>query len=117
MTNPKRIIIATLSGLFFGMICMFLASSNPDATEVLPAMVKWNIVISRGLMGFMIGISALRMQWWLHGLVLGLIASIPMAVAVADRMDIFVGTFVMGMIYGVLTELITSVFFKAKQVA
>ena len=115
MANPKRIIIATLSGLFFGLICMTLASTNPDSPQILPATVKWNIVISRGMMGFMIGISILKMKWWLHGLVLGFIASIPMAVTVADRMDIFIGTFVMGMIYGILTELITSVFFKAKQ--
>jgi hypothetical protein len=114
MLSTKRIVIATLSGLVFGLVCMGLASSNPEAADTLTATIKWNIVLSRTLMGFMIGISALPMNWWLHGIVLGFIASIPMAVAVLPRMDIFIGTFVMGIIYGFLTELITSIVFKAR---
>jgi hypothetical protein len=65
-------------------------------------------------MGFTIGISAFRMSWWLHGIILGLITSIPMAIPVMDQMGIFFGTFVMGMIYGFLTELITTKLFKSK---
>ncbi|MGB6120802.1 MAG: hypothetical protein WBG80_02745 [Bacteroidota bacterium] len=67
--------------------------------------------------GFTIGISALRMSWWLHGVVIGFIGSIPMAFPVMDRPEIAVGTFVMGMIYGLLTELITTIVFKAKSAA
>ena len=116
MANPKRIFIATICGFLFGLICMFLATSNPDSTMSLSTATKLNIVISRTLLGFMIGISILQIKWWLHGVLLGFIASIPMAVAVMDRTDIFIGTFVMGMIYGLLTELITSVVFKAKTI-
>ena len=47
---------------------------------------------------------------------IGFIASIPMALPVMDRLNIMIGTLVMGIIYGVLTELITSVLFKAKAV-
>lgn len=68
-------------------------------------------------MGFMIGISAMRLSWWLHGIVLGFISSIPMAVAEMDKMEIFIGTFIMGIIYGFLTELITSILFKSKPAA
>ena len=64
----------------------------------------------------MIGISALKMNWWFHGLVLGFIGSIPMAIPIINDIQIFIGTFVMGMIYGFLIELITSVLFKAKSV-
>jgi len=113
MLTAKRVIIATLCGVVFGIICMGLASSNPDATQELSATIKLNILLSRTLMGFMIGISALKLHWWLHGIVLGFISSIPMAIAVIPQMDIFIGTFVMGMIYGFLTELITSKLFKA----
>jgi len=117
MLTMKRVLIATICGFVFGMICMttllLLASSNPDATQQLTASVKWNIVLSRTLMGFMIGISFLKIQWWLHGIVLGFISSIPMAIAVIPQMDIFIGTFVMGMIYGFLTELLTTKLFKA----
>ena len=117
MLSVKRVVIATVCGVLFGLVCMGLASSNPEAAETLSATIKWNIVLSRTLMGFMIGISALRLSWWLHGLVLGFISSIPMAVAVIPQMDIFVGTFIMGMIYGFLTELITTKLFKTKAAA
>jgi len=117
MLSTKRVVIATLCGILFGLICMGLASSNPEASETLTATVKWNIVLSRTLMGFLIGVSALRLSWWLHGIALGFIASIPMAIAVLPQMDIAAGTFVMGMIYGFLTELITTKFLKAKAAA
>jgi hypothetical protein len=96
---------------------MGMASSNPDSANTLTAVAKWNIVLSRTLMGFMIGISAIRLKWWLHGIVIGFIASIPMAINVMDRPGIMIGTVVMGMIYGVLTELITTILFKEKSPA
>jgi hypothetical protein len=114
MLTSKRVIIATLCGLIFGLVCMTLASTNPNPVEPITPLTQWLIVLSRTMMGFMIGISALRMPWWLHGVVLGLISSIPMMLPVLDRPPIAIGTVVMGMIYGFLTELITSVLFKAK---
>jgi hypothetical protein len=113
MLTPKRVIIATLCGVFFGLVCMSLAASNPEGTSGVTTVILVNIVLSRTLMGFMIGISFLKMQWWLHGLVIGFVSSIPMAIAVIPQMEILVGTFVMGLIYGFLTELITTKLFKA----
>lgn len=115
MLTTKRVIIATICGFVFGIVCMLLASSNPNAAS-LPAITKWMIIISRTMMGFMIGISAIRLNWWLHGIVLGAIASIPMAIPVLDRPTIAIGSIVMGIIYGFLTEVITSIFFKATAV-
>ena len=57
-------------------------------------MINNEILFGRTLMGFTIGISAFKMQWWLHGLVFGFVTSIPMAVPVMVRTDIFIGTFV-----------------------
>ncbi len=114
MLTSKRVIIATLCGLVCGLICMGLASSNPDPASALSANLKLSIVISRTLLGFTIGISALRMCWWSHGIVLGIITSIPMALPILGQMGIFISTFVMGIIYGVLIELVTSIVFKAK---
>lgn len=114
--TPKRVIVATVLGFGFGLLCLFFAASNPEAGEPLSRAIKWNIVLSRTLTGFMIGISALRLKWWLHGLVLGAIGSIPMAVATMDDMKIALGSMVLGIIYGLLIELITSLAFKAKPV-
>ena len=116
MLTTKRVLIATICGFVCGLICMFLATSNPNATETMTNSVKWLIIISRTMMGFMIGISAIRLNWWLHGIVLGIISSIPMTIPVLHSLNIAIGTIVMGIIYGFLTELFTSVIFKAKSV-
>ncbi|MDP2422793.1 MAG: hypothetical protein U1C46_04855 [Bacteroidales bacterium] len=116
----KRIIIATLSGLVFGFVCYRMASSSGE----LACPVGLEIILSRVLMGFAIGISSLNLKHWaLHGLVMGLIFSIPLAISglMAPENPQFtpvmmvVSTIVMGMIYGILIELITSLIFKAKQ--
>ncbi len=116
MLSAKRVLIATVCGFVFGLICVTLASSSPDPTNQLTVGIKLSIVFGRTLMGFMIGISALQLSWWLHGLFIGLLTSIPMAFPTMDQPMIFAWTIIMGLIYGILTELITTVFFKAKAV-
>ena len=117
MLTSKRVIIATICGLVCGLICMALASSNPDPAVPISTGLKLSILFGRTLLGFTIGISALRMSWWLHGILLGIITSMPMAFPILDQMPIFIGTFVMGIVYGLLIELVTSVLFKAKSVS
>ena len=112
MLTIKRVVIATLCGSLFGVICTSLASTNPESE--VSWQIQMTILFSRTLMGFTIGISAFKMRWWLHGIVIGFVTSIPMAIPVMDRTDIFIGTFVMGMIFGLLTELITTKLFKEK---
>jgi hypothetical protein len=117
--NVKRLIIATLGGIVFGFVCLGFASSGPYD---LPAPVAYQIIFSRALIGFAIGISGLKgLHWSLHGLLMGLLFSIPMAFSgmMADNPDfsktaMFLSTVIMGMIYGLLIELITSVLFKAR---
>jgi len=116
MLTAKRVAIATICGLIFGFVCWFFATSNPEGGD-LAWSIQLNIILSRTLTGFMIGISALKIKWWGHGILLGFIGSIPMGVSVMGDTYILIGTFVMGMIYGFLTELITSVFFKEKSSA
>ena len=115
MLTTKRVVIATILGLLFGLFCMYLAINNPGS-NVLTTNTKIMIVISRTLLGFTLGISALRLSWWMHGIVLGIVCSIPMAVPVISDFFIALGTLIMGVIYGVLIELITSLLFKAKSV-
>ena len=114
MLSVKRVVIATTCGIFLGLICVYLASSNPETGDLLTTNVTMKIFFSRALMGFIIGISALRLSWWIHGITIGIISSFPLAFFVMDRTDFFISTFVMGIIYGFLTELLTTVIFKAK---
>jgi hypothetical protein len=117
----KRIIVATLSGVFFGFLCFGLAASSPG-TLPWPAAVQ--IIASRTLIGFAIGISSLSLgHWAVHGLVMGMLFSLPLAFSGLmapdnpefSKIAMWVWTVVLGMVYGLLIELITSVFFKARQ--
>jgi hypothetical protein len=115
----KRIIIATLSGLLCGFICYGFASSSGE----LPYAVSLQIIASRTLMGFAIGISSVKMgHWTVHGIIMGILFSLPLAfsglmapeIPEFSKSMMFVSTLVMGLIYGLLIELITTVLFKAK---
>jgi hypothetical protein len=121
MASSKRLVIATLAGLFFGLVCLGIASSGAAA---LPWPVAVQIISSRTLIGLAIGISSLSLgHWSIHGVVMGLVFSVPLAFSGLmapdspdfSKLHIFVWTVVLGMIYGFLIELITSVLFKARQ--
>ena len=122
MVNMKRLLIATLSGLFFGLVCYSLASSGPGE---LSCPIAVQIIASRTLIGFGIGISGLSLgHWSVHGLIMGMVFSIPLAFGGLmapespdyTKAGMFIWTIVLGMIYGLLVEVITSAVFKAKQV-
>lgn len=118
MVHAKRLVVATLCGLGFGFVCFSMASRS----GTLPAPVAYQIIIERTLIGFAIGISALRLgHWSVHGLFMGLVFSLPLAFSGLmaaetpqfSRTSMFVWTVVLGMIYGFLTEVITTKIFRA----
>ena len=120
MQKVKRVIIATLSGALFGFVCYGLASSGSGE---LACPVAVQIIASRTLIGFGIGISCLTLgHWSIHGLIMGMIFSIPLAFSGLmapenpefSKTGMFIWTIVLGMIYGLLIEVITSLIFKAK---
>ncbi len=120
MGKAKRIIVATVSGVLCGFICLGLASSGPGE---LARPVVYQILAERTLIGVAIGISAIAvLPWVLHGALMGLLFSMPLAFSGLMAPDnpeftktgMFVATIVLGMIYGVLIEFITSVIFKAR---
>lgn len=113
----KRIYIASLTGVLAGVICCLLLNSG----EPLPLKVLANIFAGRVLIGFVIGISGLKMIWELHGILMGLIVSIPTAFgammganALFGKWELFVLILIMGAVYGFMIELVTSILFKAK---
>lgn len=119
--KTKRLIIATLLGVVFGFVCFGMASSGPNEISTLLAV---NIILGRTLIGFGIGISRFTFKHWsLHGIMMGLIFSLPAGFGAMlapenpefSHTAMLVSTIVMGMIYGFLIELITTVLFKAKQ--
>lgn len=120
MRKTRRIIIATLLGILFGFVCFMLASGGSGD---LPWPVALQIIASRTLIGFAIGISCLTMvHWSLHGLIMGMLFSLPLAFSGLmapgssefSKISMFIWTVIFGMIYGLLIELVTSLFLKAK---
>jgi len=116
----KRLIIATLCGLLFGFVCFGFASSG---REDFNSWLALSMILGRTLIGFAIGISRFPMKHWaLHGIVLGFIVSLPAAFGAGISPEesgmsgemLFTATLVMGVIYGFLIELITTVVFNAK---
>lgn len=116
----KRIVIAVLCGVLSGLVCYTIASSAGGGLHYAIAL---QIIASRTLIGFAIGISKLKIHWVLHGILMGLVFSLPLSFSGLmapenpefTKTMMFVSTVVMGIIYGFLIELITSVLFKAKQ--
>ena len=120
--NVKRVLIATALGLVFGVLSWFLATYG--AAKPIPRSAIATIILGRTVLGFAIGISAWRVSWWLHGLVLGFIFSLPAAFS-ARLMGTQIGmqwtpdvaavlVLVLGLVIGFLIELLTSVVFKAR---
>ena len=116
----RRVLTATALGLVFGVLNWFLATFA--APKPLPRSGIATIILGRAVLGFVIGNSAWRMSWWLHGLLLGFIVSLPAAFAVRLMSTLLemspdaaaVLVLVLGMVIGFLIELLTSVVFKAR---
>ena len=118
MFNGKRFIICSFLGFLFGLICYLLASSSGQ----LPAAAAWQLIFSRALIGFAIGVSSLdKVHWTIHGIMVGVLFSIPLAFSGLmapenpefTAANMFIMTIVMGGIYGFLIELL-ALLFKAR---
>jgi hypothetical protein len=108
-----RVVITTILGFIFGIVCMLLASSKGP---LAPAMA-WSIIFNRTLMGFVIGISAWKINYLVHGILLGLFVSLSMALAAIPEKGTYVFWMTMfaGAVYGFLIELITHQIVKEKK--
>ena len=113
MVNPKRVIIATLFGIVAGILCYFGAISLNLEIDVLRLIF---ILVNRALIGFVIGISALRMKWVLHGLLLGEIVGLPFFLfdlIIEIDLTILLSVLILNGVFGIMIEFFTTVVFKA----
>jgi len=114
MVYQKRVVCATIWGIILGFICWALAMIG----GAVPISGIVTIILSYIVMGFMIGISAWKIRWWIHGFSMGLIISLPSSFGAvwAGRGwgTGFILTIVIGIIFGFLIELLTTVVFKAE---
>jgi len=111
--SAKRVIIATIFGFITGFLC-YLGGKYLLKVEMSTSHL-FMILLHRGLLGFVIGISALRIHWALHGILLGLIVGLPSLPGIISG-EGGIAYFVMGLVWGLIIELFTSIVFKAKAV-
>jgi len=114
MVYEKRVVSATIWGVVFGFISWALAMIG----KAVPASGVVTIILSFSVMGFVIGISAWKIRWWIHGFLMGLIIILPSSFGAiwAGRGwgAGFIPTIVTGIVFGFLIELLTTVVFKAE---
>jgi len=108
--NSRRVVIATLLGFTAGILCYlggkFLGKEFNTATFLM-------ILLHRTVLGFVIGISALRIHWAFHGILVGLIVGLPGYPLIYSEGGLIAYS-VMGVVWGFIIEFLTSVVFKAK---
>ena len=106
MVRWKRIRTATEWGFFYGIISWLLATGFSNK---IPAWGVWGIILSRMIMGCIIGFVRWEMAWWARGLLLGFLINIPMGLIVVFlgvRWTIgFIPMLITGMLFGLLIEL------------
>jgi hypothetical protein len=76
----KRVVVCTLFGFVAGIICWLGSYLAGNAPLPFTAGVILAIIFNRAFIGFAIGISGWRVHWALHGVVIGLLGSLPVAV-------------------------------------
>jgi hypothetical protein len=109
----KRLLICIIGGIAAGIICSaggFLSGNIPEFSFFPVA----GTFLNRMMLGFFIGISRLKMNYLLHGILIGflvsLITSFPF---LENNIKGFLFFTTAGMIYGLLIELFATIVFKA----
>ncbi len=111
----KRIAIATLCGVVAGLVCVSIGAIA--GVKITPAGFGW-AVLNRTLLGFVIGISALRLHWAWHGAVIGLLVGSLFSYSVwmvGDPAWLVPALLGGSMIFGLGIEFFTTVVFKQAQ--
>jgi hypothetical protein len=113
----KRFWICLICGVIAGLICAWGGSSEiPEG--VSKPMVFWSSLLNRAFIGFVLGISAWRIGWALHGILIGLLGTLPMSFPLIFSeqagFSVFLIYTIAGIVWGFLIELVASVIFKAK---
>lgn len=113
MVKSKRLIVATSFGFVAGLICYFGALLLDIPADFIRFL---NIIAHRTLIGFVIGISALRLNWILHGLIIGEIVGLPFfffdLITGVNLIIVFL-ILVINAAFGIMIEFFTTIVFKA----
>ena len=116
MFNSKRLMVAVFFGFVMGLSCIFGAMLIFGMTFNTPELI--NVIINRMLIGFVIGISILKMRWYSHGLLIGFVVGLPFLLydyITGKEMMIVISVAILNPIYGLMIEFFTSKVFKLER--
>lgn len=115
----KRIIIATLFGLVAGVLCA-AAGIYGGFLKFTAVNVAW-VLLNRGVMGFAIGTSGLKLHWAWNGVVMGLVVGSIFSYSLFMNMGLgtlpLANLLIGNPIFGLLIEFFTTVVFKQRALA
>jgi hypothetical protein len=112
----KRLLICIIGGLIAGLICSAGGRLSGNISEFSFFMIA-PAFFNRVMLGFIIGISNLKMNFLLHGALIGLLVSLITSIPfLEDGVNGFLFFTIAGIIYGILIELFVVKVFKAKAV-
>jgi len=110
--NVKRMIICVIGGVIAGAICVS-GMAGGGRVELTPMIVA-SSVGNRILIGFVIGISRWKMQYLLHGALIGLLVTLSSSIGIAfTSVQGFLMYTAAGIMYGLLIELFATKVFRA----
>ena len=111
----KRFWLSLIFGAVAGLLCAWTGYSQTQ--EDIRTMVFISVVMNRAFIGFVIGISGWRLGWVWHGIVIGLIGTLPLSAPLIFTAEAGMVPFLMytvaGIVWGFLIELLVTKVFKA----
>ena len=112
-SKSTRLVTTTLLGVAFGIICMLLSKFSAGV-------VYWPMGVSfllhHTVMGLVIGISSLKMNWAIHGTFWGGVFGLFLAISRIGTTQEAWLVFIAVVIWGFLIEVLTTKAFKRPQI-
>ncbi len=109
----KRVMIATLFGLIVGCFCA-AGAFYAGFLQFTAVNLVW-VLLNRGVMGFVIGVSGLKLHWAWNGIIVGLVVgsifSYSLFMTMGPVTVPFLNALVNGL-FGLIIEFFTTVIFK-----
>ncbi len=111
-SKTSRLVTTTLLGVVFGMICMLL-SRYTAGVAYWP--IGFSFLLHHTVMGLVIGVSSLKMNWATHGVFWGALFGLFLAISRIGTTPQPWMVFIAVVIWGFLIEALTTKVFKRPQ--
>ena len=113
MVSGKRLVVTTILGFIAGLVSLWWMHAV-SAAAILGAEAA-AVILSRTILGFAIGLSGWRLNWAAHGVILGIVFSLPQAFFSAWNGHSFWDWLISGLVIGFLVELLSTPIFHLRR--